>query len=328
MKCTKNITPALWSEVETYLFIDLKLSENKGNKQSIRSRFFILAKNFQDKPLTRENFNTFIYDMKNQGYKESYINGFIKLAKHIDKLYGLNEITDYTYFKEKRQHLVDIFTPEEIKRIADLKVRYQRLRKDRNARYRCAYYLLGTTGMRIGELLNLKWEDYFGDYCILRETKNGDERVVPIPDFVVQIINNLPRTNERVFGTLDDSAINQDLKVRCKKLNINKQRLTVHVFRHSFITTMLKQNQASVIQIARIVGHKKIESTNLYSHMLIEDLRMCQSNHPLVRNEETLKEVADRLYKIAAGLIDNNRFVIKTRGTSKDFSLTLCSKKE
>lgn len=315
-----------WNDLSTYLFIDLKLSKNKGSLQSIRSRYFILAKYFTLIEFNRDNFNAFIQNLQNKGYKESYINGFIKLAKHIDKYYKLNNLQDYTYFKEHRKRNIDIFTPEDIKRIAELIIPYYRNKEYINQRNRAIYYLLGTTGMRIGELIGLTWDNYFGDYIMLYETKNGDDRPVPVPKFVSSIIDELPRNTHSIFDIKDPTEINNDLKRRCDILGIKKQQTSVHIFRHSFITTMLTQTNTSVLAVAKIVGHHDVKTTyQTYSHLLIDQLKDVQSYHPLCREEATITTLAKKIKEFTEKLIDKDQYVIQiTEGV--DFQLKVAHK--
>ena len=320
------ITSTLWADLSIYLFTDLKLSTSKGSAQSLKSKFFILADYFSTVPFNRTNFNTFIQGMIDKGYRPAYVNNFIKFAKHIDKFYGINEIQDYTYFKEHRNRNVDIFTPDEIRQIAELYIPYRTHAKEINARNKAMYYLMGTTGMRIGELLKVEWANLFTDYLMLYGTKNGDDRPVPLPKFVVNLLKDLPRSGSFIFNVRDDSEINQDLKRRCKILGIKKQKISCHIFRHSFITTMITQNQVSVLQIAKIVGHHDVKTTyQTYSHLLIEDLRNTQSYHPLCREEATIESISKKIKDFTNNLIDKDKYIIQiTEGV--DFQLKLAHK--
>ncbi len=52
-----------------------------------------------------------------------------------------------------------------------------------------------TTGMRLGEILKMKWEDIdFGNNCIyVRDTKNFEGRIIPMNSTLMQtlsVINN------------------------------------------------------------------------------------------------------------------------------------------
>ena len=60
------------------------------------------------------------------------------------------------------------------------------------------------TGMRIGEMFELKWKDIDFDLRIISvrpdaSLKNEDGREIPINDQLVPILKALPRTSEFVF---------------------------------------------------------------------------------------------------------------------------------
>src|SRR5579872_4436404 len=179
-----------WNELSTYLFIDRKISRENSSEHSLKSRFNIICAYFSQIPFNRDNFNKFIAE-KQPYHKPSYLNNFIKMAKHIDKFYKLYELQDYTYFKDKKQKLVDTLTADEIKQIAEVLIDYKRQAEEINFRQKCIFYLFGTTGLRASELLNILWDNYFEDYIVLLGTKNGDDRLIPIPDFLKELINKL-----------------------------------------------------------------------------------------------------------------------------------------
>jgi integrase len=167
--------------------------------------------------------------------------------------------------------------------------------------------------------MELKWHDYFGDYAVFRQTKNGDERVVPIPIFIKRLIDKLPHDSELVFNATHLSTINHDLKLRCKNLGIVKDEIHCHIFRHSFITQLIKSN-APLPSIAKLVGHKDLSSTQIYSHMLIDDMRLAQAMHPLCREEATIESISKKIREFVDSLVDKNKYVIQvTEGV--DFQL-------
>lgn len=97
-----QITEQLWTDFSSYLFFDKKLSTKPGAKSATKSRFFQLSKQFGNgTPFNRLNFTLYLSKLQEQGYAISHINKTITMAKHLDKYLKLNELSDFTYFKEE-----------------------------------------------------------------------------------------------------------------------------------------------------------------------------------------------------------------------------------
>lgn len=309
------LTKDMWPVLEAYLTIDKKLDNSYRNVLGHKSRYFLLCKFFSDLEFNRQNFNAFILQMQQKNLSISYQNNMIKIAKHIDKCFGINQLADYTYFKDKKYTFVDTFTAEEMKEIANYMYPYNnrhgKTPEEINLKYKTIYLFMSFTACRISELLNLKWVDFFPDYCVFRDTKNGDERAVPIPDFVCELMRKLPQTSELVFDCSDYTTINKDIKQRCKALGIDKPKLSNHIFRHSTITLLLKSG-APISAVQALVGHRDIQSTQRYTHMLLTDQRMAQNFHPLFKEQARIEFVGKKIREFAENLIDSERFAIST----------------
>jgi integrase len=62
--------------------------------------------------------------------------------------------------------------------------------------------LLKQTAMRPGEALNLKWIDFDSVQKIINVTpeKNSNPRIFKLSNDLVERLQNLPKTSERIFG--------------------------------------------------------------------------------------------------------------------------------
>jgi integrase len=100
---------------------------------------------------------------------------------------------------------------------------------------------LASTAARIGDALALQWADVDLDAgtALLRDTKNGEDRIVPLLPIVREALRGLPRRVgvKKVFVFYDKSDVARQMKNACKKAGI--EYIPSHGYgRRLFATTM------------------------------------------------------------------------------------------
>ena len=145
--------------------------------------------------------------------------------------------------------------------------------------------LIYLSGLRISEALNLKWSDInYQDNSIYVYGKGSKERKVYIIKDLLDHLKNLDKKNQFVF-TLNSKkisarSVNKFLE-NCFNDSIIKDKLSSHVFRHSFATTML-ENNADIRHIQKLLGHSSISTTEIYTKVAKSmKKRVLESYHPL-----------------------------------------------
>ena len=293
-----------WDNLQVFLTNDLKMSSKASALQANKSRFKLLRDYFVEREFNRICFSEFVASMKIRGLKPSTMNNFLKMAKTVEKYLEttigrkreLDEVTYFTEYYDKEE--IDVLTPDEIIRIANVQMPYKKYRDFLNKRNYVFIMLMGTTGCRVGEAIDLNYEDVRTQprpYVVFKDTKNGQNRRVAITKGVyIAIMELSDRKVGNVFlsgrsgNTLRDQAINLDIKARAKACGINK-KIHCHTIRHSFITTLLDAGVDS-LQVAQIVGHSDPKTTLRYSHTaLIKQGELLQA-HPLFREDMTSEE--------------------------------------
>lgn len=125
------------------------------------------------------------------------------------------------------------------------------------------------TGMRRGEIFNLKWEniDFEYGYIELLKTKSGKPRKIPISETLMSILNNQPKISEYVFVNSETNNPFVDIKhsfsSALKKANIKNFRF--HDLRHT-VATRLVEKGIDLVVVKEILGHSKIDTTMRYAH--------------------------------------------------------------
>tara|TARA_Y100001933_G_scaffold258388_1_gene306351 strand:+ start:210 stop:1112 length:903 start_codon:yes stop_codon:yes gene_type:complete len=174
--------------------------------------------------------------------------------------------------------LPEVLTIEEI----DLLINANNLTKYEGYRNRAILEVLYSCGLRVSELVNLKFSDLFYDEGFVRVIGKGNkERLVPLSKSVekeIQIYVEKMRskltikqghenfiflnrrgtqlTRVMVFIIIKDLALKTDLK----------KKISPHTFRHSFATHLI-EGGANLRAIQEMLGHESIITTEIYTHL-------------------------------------------------------------
>ncbi|MDD4416996.1 MAG: site-specific tyrosine recombinase XerD [Proteiniphilum sp.] len=152
---------------------------------------------------------------------------------------------------------------------------------------------LYSCGLRISELTNLRFSDLFFEEGFIRvEGKGSKQRLVPISETAVQKIRNwIPYRNQInirkgsediLFVSSRGKAISRVtvfyyIRHYAEAAGIQKE-ISPHVFRHSFATHLLERG-ANIRVIQEMLGHEKITTTEIYTHIDRSFLRQEIINH-------------------------------------------------
>jgi integrase len=131
-----------------------------------------------------------------------------------------------------------------------------------------------STGMRQGELMNLKWCDVFlnENYLILHETKNGERRRITLSGLGLQLLKNHSKLRRIDTPLLFPSPIKPNQAINLRKAfsnaldNAQIENFHWHDLRHC-TASYLAMNGASLAEIAEILGHKTLSMVKRYSHL-------------------------------------------------------------
>ena len=127
------------------------------------------------------------------------------------------------------------------------------------------------TGMRRGEILRLKWDDVDlrNGLLVVRDTKNGESRAVPINAAVREVLAGTVRRldSQYVFCNSKGQPLREIKHVfnsACRKAGIRDFRF--HDLRHS-AASFMAMGGVSLLAIGTILGHKTASMTKRYSHL-------------------------------------------------------------
>lgn len=138
------------------------------------------------------------------------------------------------------------------------------------------------TGIRIGELTELKLEDidFKNNVVHIKSGKGNKERTIPLhkklKNLLMGYIENwrLDIDSDYLFctktGRISQVYISSELKKTLMLAGIEKE-ITPHTYRHTFASNLIKKG-VNVVQVQKLLGHESLITTGIYTHSSIEDL--------------------------------------------------------
>lgn len=156
-------------------------------------------------------------------------------------------------------------------------------------------YFTFYTGLRLGEVLAVKWEDIEGNTLKIRrqyqkniEIENGkrklsyvfkglktakSRREIYLPNKVLKALEHLEKSGDLIFNNGGDAPLDvkkppRRLALICKKLNIPHR--SFHSIRHSYATRLFELD-TSIKTVQSLLGHSEIATTmDIYTHVMEE----------------------------------------------------------
>jgi integrase/recombinase XerD len=156
------------------------------------------------------------------------------------------------------------------------------LSKDEGHRNKAILETLYSCGLRVSELINLKFSDLFFEEGFIRVIGKGNkERLVPVSPSVekeIEIYSKSIRNHMKIQpgyeniiflnrrgAQLTRVMIFTIIKNLAEISGINKT-ISPHTFRHSFATHLL-EGGANLRAIQEMLGHESITTTEIYTHL-------------------------------------------------------------
>jgi integrase/recombinase XerD len=196
-----------------------------------------------------------------------------------------NPAAQVQYPRRPRTLPRNVLTQEEARRL----IESTPTQKPRDIRDRALIEVLYSTGLRRAELIALTIYDLDLQTSTLRiEHGKGDAtRLVPLTHSAIAALKLYLSEARAVWakaanqthlfvstrsgGSLDDADIVRIVQKAARRAGLAKH-ITPHTLRHS-IATHLLQGHADIRQIQKLLGHRRLSSTEIYTHVEIGDLQ-------------------------------------------------------
>ncbi len=266
------------TKLENLLVEERKAYHTLKGYRNIFIHFLTFYHDVKPSLITNEQIRNYIVKrIKEDNISKSTQNQIISTFKAfygrlLDQHHKVNDL----YRPNKEQHLPKTLEPDEIVRL---------FAQVGNMKHKCILMLLYGSGLRVGEVVRLKWQDldFVEKTVFIHNGKNYKDRYTILSDKTIGLLkkyNPMPKTTDWVFespdgGHYSERSVQQFFGEALAKARIDKQ-VSTHSLRHAFATQLLKAH-TDLDFVRKVMGHASIKTTQIYLHVLKTDLTKTRS---------------------------------------------------
>jgi integrase len=130
------------------------------------------------------------------------------------------------------------------------------------------------TAMRLGEIINLKWNDIniVHRIAVIHETKNGEMRKIPLSNTSINALKSLTKRlgSDKIFWKWTSVSSFQSSWQRVV-LKSGIENFRFHDLRHEATSRLFEMN-LNVMEVSTITGHKTLQMLKRYTHLSIDKI--------------------------------------------------------
>lgn len=279
--------------LENFVKPSIKLRSYLKYKRDVENYLLPSLGNYEMEELSAIVLQKFTVELSNKNLSSSTINGIVSVLKNSIKSANNAEITSKNYTNsinrpKNKEKQIECFTKQEQQQIEKYILNNSNIKLF--GIILCLY-----TGLRIGELLSLTWNDVDFNKSILLVSKtcydswkNGryfkvlsspktetSGRIIPIPKSIISKLKEIKKIGNHEFVVPASSEYGMCVRSYqrlfenlLRKLKINHKGF--HSLRHTFATRALECGM-DIKSLSEILGHKNPNITlKRYAHSMIE----------------------------------------------------------
>ena len=233
------------------------------NYVSCLNLFF--GKSIKDHPknINETDIKNFLGTFKEVNTQRNYHSA---IKKFYDVCLGQKEKFKYIPYAKKNEKLPIVLSVEEIQKMFSV---------CENTKHKLILALLYPCGLRVSELINLKWEHIDRSRMIINiiQAKGNKDRQVMLTQSLIPLLEKYWKEYKSKVYILNgwknelqytDRSVGQVVKQLASKAGLNK-RVYTHLLRHCAFTHMV-EGGCDINLIQRIAGHSNVKTTNIYLH--------------------------------------------------------------
>ena len=259
----KNLTPQERYELIGQLIEEIKL--RKYSYQTGKAYISITKRFLKSSKTPRE----FLLDYSNKSRSTMRTTYFALKFFHEKVLH--KKFDENLPLAKKSHKLPVVLSREEINKM---------IKETSNLKHKLILMHLYYAGLRLNEIRNLRWcdIDFDRELIHIKIAKGEKERIV--------FLHPKLRETLKLYGTgknhslilksernkkYSEKTIQEIVKNAARKTDITK-KVTPHTLRHSFATHLL-EGGADIRYIQQLLGHKNLQTTQIYTHIANKDIR-------------------------------------------------------
>lgn len=275
------ISEALQVFLEDYVWLR-GLSKLTGEGYAIATKSFIRSVgDISIEELSLEHIKKWRRDMEADHHDSNGMSNYMyrlkSVIKWMKRRYNLSIDLEDLVIPRKIQRLPNYFQPEDV---GTLIAAVPEGRSPHTAaRDRAIIALLYSSGVRVGEMQQIRLRDVMGDEIKIKG-KGNKERIAFIDRRAQNLISEYlvirPHKSEHLFVSHSNKPLTrasyQQIVAKAAERAGFSQTISPHVFRHSMATQLLRSG-CNLRYIQEILGHAQISTTQIYTHVARDDLK-------------------------------------------------------
>lgn len=234
------------------------------NYSSCIGVFFAQSKKDHPKNINEQDIKDFLGTLTQTNTQRNYHSA---IKKFYDICLGQKEKFKYIPYARKDGKLPIVLSVDEIQKMFSV---------CENLKHKVILALLYSCGLRVSELINLKWIDIDRSRMVINiiQAKGKKDRQVMLTEKLIPLLESYYRKYKSKVFVLNgwknelqytERSVGQVIKQLATKAGLNK-RVYTHLVRHCSFTHMV-ENGIDINLIQKLAGHSNVKTTAIYTHI-------------------------------------------------------------
>jgi site-specific recombinase XerD len=261
--------------------LEQEMKLRKFSPKTIKSYLYYITallkySNKNPKTVNTDDIRTYLEYLADKNSSSSTLNGAYSAFKlYFEKILSRRFFANIPRAKRAKT-LPETLTKEEVKQI---------LGTIQNVKHKLLLGLMYSSGLRVSEVVNCKVKDldFIGKLLRVRQAKGAKDRTTILSEKVSAVLLKYVKNknaNDYVFasdrgGKLTERTAQKVFADALQKSGI-KRPATCHSLRHSFATHLLETG-TSIRYIQELLGHARLETTQIYTKVASNNLQGIKS---------------------------------------------------